>query len=171
MRNGTFLSVINSAKIYHYFTGNQAGDASVNVHYSEWYEMSPYVLLGPKITTRIICVNDLRQRLPTYVLYVCSHGRNTRRIFKSFREQDPKLEFADVNLKRFLWKKEPGELRMKDWKFHNKYTFILVPWHRFLYNRREYLCAMGRDPLRVKKPKVIIDVTRVSCEPYFVIFE
>ena len=78
MINGTVLSVINSAKIYRYFTGNQAGDTSVNAHYSELYEVSPYVLLGPKITTRIIRVNDLRQRLPTYVLYVCGHGKNTR---------------------------------------------------------------------------------------------
>lgn len=84
MINGTVLSVINSAKIYRYFTGNQAGDTSVNAHYSELYEVSPYVLLGPKITTRIIRVNDLRQRLPTYVLYVCGHGKNTRCFHASF---------------------------------------------------------------------------------------
>ena len=78
MINGTVLSVINSAKIYCYFTGSQAGDTSVNAHYSELYEVSTYVLLGPKITTRIIRVNDLRQRLPKYILYVCGHGRNTR---------------------------------------------------------------------------------------------
>jgi len=78
MINGTVLSVINSAKIYRYFTGNQAGDTSVNAHYSGLYEVSAYVLLGPKINTRIIGVNDLRQRLPTYVLYVCGHGKNTR---------------------------------------------------------------------------------------------
>ena len=56
--------------------------------------------------------------------------------------------------------------------FHSYFRILaiagyLVPWHRFSYNRREYLRAMGKDPLRVKKTKVKIDVTRVSCEPFF----